>query len=40
MSLTSMMDQLVDFKAPEIVEAPEDIEIYVVSRRRRVPVLN
>ena len=40
MSLTSMMDQLVDFKAPEIVEAPEDIEIDVVSRRRRVPVLN
>ena len=36
MSLTAMIDQLVDFRAPKIVEAPEDIEIDVVSRRRRV----
>ena len=40
MSLTAMVDELIGFKAPEIVEAPEDIEIDVVSRRRRVPVLN
>ena len=40
MSLTAMIDELIGFKAPEIVEAPEDIEIEVVNRRRREPVLN
>ena len=39
-SLTSMIDELVEFTAPTIVEAPEDIDIEVVSERRREVVLN
>ena len=39
-SLTSMMDELVEFQAPAIVEAPEDIDIEVVRDRRREVVLN
>ena len=39
-ALTSMMDELVEFTAPEIVEAPEDIDIEVVRNRRREVVLN
>jgi hypothetical protein len=39
-ALTSMMDELVGFQAPTIVEAPEDIDIEVVRDRRREVVLN
>ena len=39
-ALTSMMDELVEFTAPAIVEAPEDIDIEVVRNRRREVVLN
>ena len=39
-ALTSMMDELVEFTAPAIVEAPEDIDIEVVRDRRREVVLN
>jgi len=39
-SLTSMIDELVEFTAPTIVEAPEDIDIEVVRSRRREVVLN
>jgi hypothetical protein len=39
-SLTSMMDELVEFTAPTIVEAPEDIDIEVVKDRRREVLLN
>ena len=39
-SLTSMMDELVEFQAPAIVEAPEDIDIEVVKDRRREVLLN
>ena len=39
-ALTSMMDELVGFQAPTIVEAPEDIDIEVVRDRRKEVVLN
>ena len=39
-ALTSMMDELVGFQAPTIVEAPEDIDIEVVRDRQREVVLN
>jgi hypothetical protein len=39
-ALTSMMDELVEFTAPRIVEAPEDLDIEVVRERRREVVLN
>ena len=39
-ALTSMIDELVEFQAPKIVEAPEDIDIDVVRNRRREVVLN
>ena len=39
-ALTSMMDELVEFTAPAIVEAPEDLDIEVVRDRRREVVLN
>ena len=39
-SLTSMIDELVEFQAPVIEEAPEDIEIDVVRSRRRERVYN
>jgi len=39
-ALTSMMDELVEFQAPAIVEAPEDLDIEVVRDRRREVVLN
>ena len=39
-ALTSMIDELVEFQAPAIVEAPEDIDIDVVSNRRREVLLN
>ena len=39
-ALTSMIDELVEFQAPAIVEAPEDIDIEVVRDRRREVVLN
>ena len=39
-ALTAMMDELVEFQAPAIVEAPEDLDIEVVRERRREVVLN
>ena len=39
-ALTSMMDELVEFTPPALVEAPEDLDIEVVKDRRREVVLN